>query len=190
MAASEGHLATVWRDLGRLGAAKLAAAMMQPGFVVAPQRVTAFVREQPTAQMFQSRPLFEGQGHCSLKGQQVAGRHHRLLSKGRWGEPGYIYALVVVHVWRHMAMAPTTKDLRAPTVLIAWRAMLAAFGNRRPRVLDTGVGRYFGGVFDTALNAEGHIHIHRDPRHTVSLAGFGNCPAQAGHGQRDDGDGS
>ena len=57
---ARGHLATVWRDIGRPGAAKLAAAIRQRGFKVSPQRVKTFVREQPTAQVFQSRPLSKG----------------------------------------------------------------------------------------------------------------------------------
>ena len=60
MEVSEGHLATVWREIGRPGAAKLAAAMRQRGFKVSQQRIKTFVREQPTAQVFQSRPPSKG----------------------------------------------------------------------------------------------------------------------------------
>ena len=37
-------------------------------------------------------------------------------------------------------------------------------------MLDTDVGGEFGGVFGAALNAEGIVHIQRDPRHKDSLA--------------------
>lgn len=60
MEISEGHLATVWRDNGRPGAAKLAAAMRQRGFNVSQQRIMSFFCEQPTAQVFQSRPPSKG----------------------------------------------------------------------------------------------------------------------------------
>lgn len=53
---------------------------------------------------------------------------------------GYRCALVVVYVWSRKVMAEPTKDLRVPTVLAVWRAMLAEFGNRRPLMLDTDVG--------------------------------------------------
>ena len=60
MEIAEGNLATVWRDIGRPGAAKLAAAMRQRGFKVSQQRIKTFVREQPTAQAFQGRPPSKG----------------------------------------------------------------------------------------------------------------------------------
>lgn len=67
-------------------------------------------------------------------------------------------------------MEEATQDIRAPTVLAAWRAMLAEFGNRRPRVPGTGAGGDFSGVFGTALHAEGIIHIQKGPRHRDALA--------------------
>ena len=67
MEISEGHLATVWRDIGRPGATKLAAAMRQRGFKVSQQRIKMFVREQPTAQAFQSRPPSKGKVTAASK---------------------------------------------------------------------------------------------------------------------------
>lgn len=140
MEISEGHLATVWRAIGRPGATELAAAMRQRGFKVSQQRINHFVREQPTAQVFQSRPPSKGKVTAASRDSRWQADTINFSARGAEVIRGYRYALVVVDVWSRMVMAEPTKDLRAPTVLAAWRAMLAAFGNRRPLMLDTDVG--------------------------------------------------
>ena len=140
MAVSESHLATVWRDIGRPGAAKLAAAMRQRGFKVSQQRIKNSVREQPTAQVFQSRPPSKCKVTAASWDSLWQADTIKCSARDAEVNRGYRYALVVVDVWSRMVMAEPTKDLRAPTVLAAWRAMLAEFGKRRPRIPGTDVG--------------------------------------------------
>ena len=140
MDVSEGHLATVWRDIGRPGATKLAAAMRQRGCKVSQQRIKNFVRGQPTAQVFQSRPPSKGKVTAAPKNSRWQADTINFSARDAEINKDYRYALVVVDVWSRMVMAEPTKDLRAPSVLAAWRALLAEFGNRRPLMLDTGVG--------------------------------------------------
>ena len=130
MAISEGHLATVWRDIGIPGATKLAAAMRQLGFKLSQQRINNFVREQPTAQVFQSRPPSKGKVTAASRDSRWQADTINFSARDAEVNRGYRYALVVGAVWSRMVMAEPTKDLRAPTVLAAWRAMLAEFGNR------------------------------------------------------------
>ena len=140
MEVAEGHLATVWRDIGRPGAAKLAAAMRQQGFKVSQQRIKTFVRTQPTAQVFQSRPPSKGKVTAASRYSRWQAGTINFPARDAEVNRGYRCALVVVDVWSRMIMAEPTKDLRAPTVLAAWRAMLAEFGNRQPLMLDTDIG--------------------------------------------------
>ena len=170
MEVSEGHLATVWCDIGRPGTAKLAAAMRQRGFKVSPQRINNFDSEQPIAQVCQGRLPSKGKVTAASRDSRWQADTINFSARNAEVDRGDRYALVVVEIWSRMVRAEPTKDLCVPTVLAAWRAMRAEFGNRRPLMLDTVVCGEFGGVFGAALHAEGIVHIQRDPRHKDALA--------------------